>query len=548
MGDIRALLTRRARTGCCSTRNWTGPSPASPPGRARTSARPPRWVREPCRRGGDIRHDTRPHGGDEGRDLVRRAARTPRQLGRGERRLECGWSGARARSQWNALLGRIAVTGGTSPQQQTFYSALYHSFVHPNVFSDANGAYPGFDGRVHTARGYTQYANFSGWTSTARKCSCRAPRAGGDGRHDAFVALGLRAERFPAQVGVRRLRQRGDQRRLRRPDPGGRLCVRRAELRCTRGTRAMVHGANSVGTGLGWDVARQDNDQYLARGWVQEDRHDKTSFDYTIGGSETLEYAIDDAAIAKLAVALDAHDIAATFTARGATGTTCSTPRPGTWRRGEPTGASRRARRSSGRRGRASGRTAGRRATQFNTRGACRRTCAASSTRWAETARWSASSTASSLISTRVASSPSRGPGTSPPSEYLGSTTTRACRGARKTSFAASRTDLYAATPNGEPGNDDLGAMSSWYVWAAIGMYPETPGSADLARASPMFTHVLIRLANGRILSIDVPDRVDPESLRENVARQRCARAVRCAGPEWRCPWLPASAIRRGLS
>ena len=68
-----------------------------------------------------------------------------------------------ARSQWNALLGRIAVTGGTPAEQQTFYSALYHSFLHPNVFSDANGAYPGFDGRVHTASGYTQYANFSGW-------------------------------------------------------------------------------------------------------------------------------------------------------------------------------------------------------------------------------------------------------------------------------------------------------------------------------------------------------------------------------------------------
>ena len=36
----------------------------------------------------------------------------------------------------------------------TFYSALYRSLLHPNVFSDANGQYPGFDGRTHVADGY----------------------------------------------------------------------------------------------------------------------------------------------------------------------------------------------------------------------------------------------------------------------------------------------------------------------------------------------------------------------------------------------------------
>ena len=69
-----------------------------------------------------------------------------------------------AHSAWNAMLGRIAIGGGTATQQQTFYSALYHSLLHPNVFSDANGQYVGFDNKVHTvAAGHAQYANFSGW-------------------------------------------------------------------------------------------------------------------------------------------------------------------------------------------------------------------------------------------------------------------------------------------------------------------------------------------------------------------------------------------------
>jgi putative alpha-1,2-mannosidase len=48
---------------------------------------------------------------------------------------------------------------------------------------------------------------------------------------------------------------------------------------------------------------------------------------------------------------------------------------------------------------------------------------------------------------------------------------------------------LYTDTPGGLAGNDDLGAMSSWYVWSALGGYPETPGSAEIwpsgARCSP---------------------------------------------------------------
>ena len=45
----------------------------------------------------------------------------------------------------------------------------------------------------------------------------------------------------------------------------------------------------------------------------------------------------------------------------------------------------------------------------------------------------------------------------------------------------------YADAPVDEPGNDDLGALSSWYVWAALGLFPVTPGSANLALASPLF-------------------------------------------------------------
>ena len=70
---------------------------------------------------------------------------------------------ANARTAWNRELAKVQVTGGTLLDQRTFYTALYHSLLHPNVFNDVDGRYVGFDGQVHDAIGRQQYANFSSW-------------------------------------------------------------------------------------------------------------------------------------------------------------------------------------------------------------------------------------------------------------------------------------------------------------------------------------------------------------------------------------------------
>jgi putative alpha-1,2-mannosidase len=57
----------------------------------------------------------------------------------------------------------VQVSGGSPVDERTFYTALYHSLLHPNVFSDVDSRYVGFDGVVRTAEGRTQYANFSSW-------------------------------------------------------------------------------------------------------------------------------------------------------------------------------------------------------------------------------------------------------------------------------------------------------------------------------------------------------------------------------------------------
>ncbi len=69
-----------------------------------------------------------------------------------------------AKDAWNKALGVIDVTGGTPRQKTVFYTALYHSLLIPSIFNDADGRYLGFDGKIHqVAPGHNIYDNFSGW-------------------------------------------------------------------------------------------------------------------------------------------------------------------------------------------------------------------------------------------------------------------------------------------------------------------------------------------------------------------------------------------------
>jgi putative alpha-1,2-mannosidase len=67
------------------------------------------------------------------------------------------------------------------------------------------------------------------------------------------------------------------------------------------------------------------------------------------------------------------------------------------------------------------------------------------------------------------------------------------------------RRELFGPTPDGEPGNDDLGAMSSWYVWAALGMYPITPGTGILTVNTPLFDRAEIALPAGKFIRVSAP-------------------------------------------
>lgn len=70
---------------------------------------------------------------------------------------------AQAREKWNNDLSRILVEGGTDAQKTVFYTALYHTLIHPNVLNDVNGEYPAMEGTKTLRTENTRYTVFSLW-------------------------------------------------------------------------------------------------------------------------------------------------------------------------------------------------------------------------------------------------------------------------------------------------------------------------------------------------------------------------------------------------
>ena len=64
---------------------------------------------------------------------------------------------------WIDSLDMIKVSGGTKDQITTFYTAMYHTMLSPSILSDVDGRYEGFDGEIHQANGFTYYGEFSLW-------------------------------------------------------------------------------------------------------------------------------------------------------------------------------------------------------------------------------------------------------------------------------------------------------------------------------------------------------------------------------------------------
>ncbi|NJD22173.1 MAG: glycoside hydrolase family 92 protein [Melioribacter sp.] len=67
-----------------------------------------------------------------------------------------------AKEKWNKELSKIIIKA-SEERKINFYTAMYHSFLNPNIFSDVNGEYRGLDQNIHKSNKFTDYTTFSLW-------------------------------------------------------------------------------------------------------------------------------------------------------------------------------------------------------------------------------------------------------------------------------------------------------------------------------------------------------------------------------------------------
>jgi predicted alpha-1,2-mannosidase len=201
---------------------------------------------------------------------------------------------ARAQRAWNTRFRSIVVGGGTHRAQRTFYTALYHALLMPTVFDDADGRYRGFDDRIRRVpTGHHHYADFSLWDTYRTQTpllTLVAPRVAHDvgislladtAQNDGVIPRWTRANRDYGIMG-------GDS-----GTPTLATLVTSGALRgkaARRAYDAMVRQA----TTLPPVDPRSGLDSYLDLGFIPMDVSGR-------GAAVTLEYAIDDAAVAGLA-------------------------------------------------------------------------------------------------------------------------------------------------------------------------------------------------------------------------------------------------------
>jgi predicted alpha-1,2-mannosidase len=438
----------------------------------------------------------------------------------------------RAFSAWNAALGSIQVKGGTREQQTVFYTALYHALLHMNLASDVNGEYRGMDEKMHrVAKPQTaQYANFSGWDvyrSQVQLVALLFPKIASD----MAQSLLNQAEQWGCWS---RWTHESGAANVMNGDPSAPAI---AEIAAFAGDGFAVKQAyeSLLGSATtpheGRRCSRPHLEQWLTLHYLTaaNQRHDTSAAD-------TLEFSTADFALSQLAARLGRTAEEKELLARAQYWKNLFNPNAtpqegylqarnpdGSWKSFDPASTD--------------GFVEGTGAqylwmVPFNVRGlfallggneqAIRRL---DNFFHDPQGNWA-------LLDGKMHPGFDNEPCLETPWLYD-------FAGAPYKTQQTIRTildTLWRDAPGGIPGNDDLGEMSSWYVWAALGMYPEIPGRAELVLASPLFAEAEIHRPVGTIGIVARPQTASAffiESLRVN-------------GRAWTSPWLPATFIRQG--
>ena len=446
-----------------------------------------------------------------------------------------------AHDDWNAVLGRLEITGGTAAQQATFYTALYHAMLHPNVFSDVNGQYRGMDQAVHTVTGVqqVQYANFSGWDiyrGQVQLVTLLFPDVGSDLAQSLFNQANQNGgvwDRWTHNQGGTHV-MTGDPSHASLPSIfafGG------SDFDAAGALTSMVHAATTVTAAdlskVGFNVMvvgeRPSLDKYLSLGFVPADGN-------AWGGpGETLEDGNADFALSQLAARLGNTSVHDQFLARAQGWRKVFNPANGGFiaeRNSDGTFRSFNAASSAG--------FAEGSAAQytwmipynplglFNAMGG-KATAIARLDDFFHDSSGNFSLRGGGGLKSDLSNEPSIG------TPWLYNFVGQPFK--TQATVRAVLNTLWSNTPGGIPGQDDLGAMSAWYVWSAMGLQPIAPGRAELLLAAPLFQKVIVHRNNGVTLTLNAPAASSNAGFIQSLTVNGAASTK---------PWLPEAMVASG--
>ncbi|MBB1060814.1 GH92 family glycosyl hydrolase [Marilutibacter spongiae] len=397
-----------------------------------------------------------------------------------------------AREAWTQALSAVEIQA-PEDDRKAAYTALYHALMGPSLFMDVDGRYRGPDGAVHRAEGFRNHSTFSLW-DTYRALHPLLTLVQPAARTDDFVNSLLAS---------------------RRQSPYGMLPVwsfHGQETWCMIGYHAVPVIADAYMKGIrGYDadealeamVATASYGpydgiaQYMELGYVPIDEEGEAA-------SKTLEYAYDDWTIARMAEAMGRDDIAARFTRRA-----------GNWRHAfDPATGFMRARKRDGSFREPFDPTASGYGTDYTEGNA-----------WQYS--WYVPQDVAGLIQahggddqlvarldqvfdaqvdpsifehmediTGLIGWYAHGNEPSHHVAYLYAYAGQPWRTQER--LARIMSTQYKPTPDGLAGNDDLGQMSAWYLFTALGFYPVAPGSNEYVIGRPFLPEATLNLPNGK--------------------------------------------------
>ena len=403
---------------------------------------------------------------------------------------------ANAKAVWEKALSAVEIDA-PAPMRKNLYTALYHTLLAPSVAGDADGRFRGPDDAVHRAEGYTFRSTFSLW-DTFRAEHPLLTLIQPEKTNSDFVRS-LLASRKASPHGILPVWQFQGQETWTMIGYHAVPVIAEAHLKGIGGfdaneaLDAMVASATYAPYGgLG---------DYMKLGYVAIDREPEAA-------SKTVEYAYDDWTIARMAEAMGRKDVAATFFKRAGnwrnsfdakTGFLRARKTDGSFRVPfDPTAINYGSDYTEGNAWQYSWFVPQDQASLFKTMGGDKAAIAKLDAMFEfdnSKLDYSHAEDIAGLIGQYIHGNE--------PSHHVAYLYNYAGAPWRTQERLKQIVDSqYKPTPDGLSGNDDLGQMSAWLMFTALGFYPVTPGSLEYVIGRPFVERATLNLPNGKRFTI----------------------------------------------